>query len=129
MNMCFNNHFYRISAMSFFVLIFICSFCLMAQKPISNGLNMEMVNDTLFVVYGDTVVVNGSQAISAEKKDTMRVFFLYSDVSDNGGLFDYSVKWCGGYIVVDAFGDVEYLDERKKRFNDNIKIWDFKLNL
>lgn len=119
----------RIASISLFCSILLFSFNLLAQKRCSNGLNMEMINDTLFVVYGDTVVVNGSQAISAEKKDTMRVFFLYSDVSDNGGLFDYSVKWCGGYIVVDAFGDVEYLDERKKRFNDNIKIWDFKLNL
>lgn len=119
----------RIASISLFCSILLFSFNLLAQKRCSTGLNMEMINDTLFVVYGDTVVVNGSQAISAEKKDTMRVFFLYSDVSDNGGLFDYSVKWCGGYIVVDAFGDVEYLDERKKRFNDNIKIWDFKLNL
>lgn len=116
--------------------------------------NTVIPNDSTIIFRGDTLHFSGSMFtcdtvnwyIAGRPNDTIPVYIVYFDTKSSNvysppkftnaqfenestrKMYDNNMYWTHGYLVISQWDDRYFLNDKKKRFSENIVIFDWRHN-
>ena len=120
----------------FVLVIMIMGFVSLSQVKYSDCTLESDTTGLMYLLQNAATLITMNDTIALSPPDTIKVMFLLCNTMEYSGYvnkyetikyYNNSVYWEYGFMIIDDYYNIQYLNEDKVRFGNNIVIWNYKI--